>query len=329
MRMKPSSRGIDTPLVYVVVLNWNGGADTLECLASVQRVTYPGCRVLLVDNGSTDDSVAQARRQYPGLAVLENGANLGFAAGNNAGIALALAQGADYVLLLNNDTVVDPGFLEPLLAVFADDPQVGFASAKIYYYDRPDTVWFFGGAVRWANGWAYHLHPNRQDAGATYQGTRRTPLVTGCCLLARRAVFEQVGLLDPRFFLIYEDADWSVRAGRAGYKGVVVGASHIWHKVSASFRRDQPAHGTFYFTRNGLLFIHKHAPRPRSAAWQFVLSWVVGPSLREARHGESYWGRRALLRLAGVLAHLARRYAAAPVLVEWLVRGTRRVNSEQ
>src|SRR5439155_1256166 len=154
---------------------------------------YQNCRVLLVDNGSTDGSVEHVRICYPEVGIIENGKNLGFAEGNNRGLTRALACGADYVLLLNNDTVVDPGFIEPLLEAFDKDPQVGFASAKIFYYDRPTTIWFFGGGVDWSTGWAYHESPNGDDTAGTYKGTRNTPIVTGCCLMARREVFKRVG----------------------------------------------------------------------------------------------------------------------------------------
>jgi GT2 family glycosyltransferase len=250
--------------------------------------------------------------------VIQNGANLGFAKANNRGINYALATGADYIMLLTNDTVVDPGFLEPLLAAFESDVEVGFASSKIYYYDRPTIVWFFGGEINWQTGWAYHYNPNQEDTSGVYNGLRATPIVTGCCLMARRAVLEQVGLLDPRFFAYYEDTDWSVRATRAGYKGVVVAQSHIWHKVSASAKDKKVTTGTFLFVRNGLLFTRKHARGQPLVALRFTLQWVIKPSIRGALRREAFWFRLMLLRIAAVLAHCCRCYYAVPAIVQQL-----------
>lgn len=307
------------PVVFIIVLNWNGWDDTKECLSSLQKLSYSNYQVILVDNGSTDGSVEKIRSEYPTMKVIENRANLGYAEGNNRGISYALSHNADFVMLLNNDTVVAPDFLEALLEVFYEKPEVGFASPKIYYYDQPTKIWFFGGEIDWTTGWAYHKNPNGLDNSGQYQGVVTTPLVSGCCLMARREVFEQVGLLDARFFLIYEDTDWSVRATSLGYDGVVVADSHIWHKVSASFKRDLPSHGTFYFVRNGLLFIQKHSRHPLITSLKFSLLWIVKPSLLQVRHCEKLWFRYSLLRFSGLIAHLFGHYKAAPRYIHYLI----------
>ncbi len=297
------------PDIALVLLNWNGWEDTRECLQSLRAVTAP-CRIILVDNGSTDDSVERAREQFPEVEIIDNRANLGFAEGNNRGIRHALSTGADYVMLLNNDTLVDPHFLEPLVAAFDRDPAVGFASPVILYADEPEAVWFCGGEIDWRTGWAHHRQP--PDGVAPTHGITSTPIATGCCLIAARATWEQVGLFDPRFFLFWEDSDWTLRATRAGRAGVVVAESRIWHKVSRSFRRGMPTLGTFYFVRNGLLFVRKHGPRHPLVALRFLSAWALRPSLREARRREGAWLRMALLRAAGVLAYVTGSFGAAP-----------------
>lgn len=297
--------------IALVLLNWNGWEDTRECLQSLRAVTTP-CRTILVDNGSTDGSVERAREQFPEIEIVDNGVNLGFAEGNNRGIRHALSTGADYVMLLNNDTLVDPHFLEPLVAAFDRDRDVGFASPVILYADEPEAVWFCGGEIDWRSGWAYH---RQVDGGRIPErGLLPTPIATGCCLIASRETWEEVGLLDERFFLFWEDSDWTLRATRAGRAGVVVAESRIWHKVSRSFRRGMPTLGTFYFVRNGMLFVRKHGPRHPLVALRFLSAWALRPSLREARRREGAWLRMSLLRAAGVLAYVTRSFGAAPAL---------------
>lgn len=305
------------PQVFIIVLNWNGWDDTKECLLSLRELTYSNYKIVLVDNGSSDRSIELARIEFPEVKLIENGSNLGFAAGNNVAIQYALDHKADYIMLLNNDTIVDASFLEPLLSAFRDDQKVGFASPKIYYYNQPNVIWFFEGAIDWKIGWAYHKNPNQEDNLGLYQKTVETPVITGCCMLVAREVFEKIGLLDPRFFLIYEDSDWSWRATSAGYKGVSVAESHIWHKVSASFRRDMPVKGIFYFVRNNLFFIKKHAKQPIKTSLRFFWHWVVKPTLREIRQHENFWWQKLGLRLSGAVAYILHQYGIAPHYVEW------------
>lgn len=304
----------ELPLVYIVVLCWNGWEDTRECLESLRLVTRPRVRVLVVDNGSTDGTPQQVAALFPEVDLECNGRNLGFAEGSNVGIRRALADGADYVALLNNDTVVEANFLQPLLEPF-DDPGIGAVSPEIRYHDRPHVAWFSGGEIDWRTGWAYHSAP----APSREVTPRDTVIITGCCVVVPRKVFIRVGDLDERFFLIYEDTDWSVRATRAGYRSVVVPESRVLHKVSASFRRDMPTLGTFYFIRNGLLFISKHAPRRVGATARFVWLWVVRPTLGQARARQQGWPLLALLRLMALGAHLVHRYGPAPSVATRLV----------
>lgn len=297
----------DLPLVHIVLLCWNGWEDTRECLESLRRLTYPHVSVVVVDNGSTDGTPEKVAEGFPEFEVVRNGRNLGFAEGSNIGIRRALAAGADFVMLLNNDTVVHEGFLQPLLCALRD-PGIGAVSPEIRYHDRPHLTWFNGGSIDWRTGWAYHTpkHPSPQP------GATATPIITGCCMAVPRDVFLRVGVLDQRYFLIYEDTDWSVRAIRAGYRMMVVPESRVFHKVSASFRRDMPTLGTFYFTRNGLLFISKHADRPVQVTMRFVWRWVVRFSLQQARARHPGWAALALLRVMALWAHLRGRYGTAP-----------------
>jgi len=277
------------PWVVIVVLNWNGLADTLACLASLAELDYPERKVVVVDNGSTDGSVRAIRERFPTVTVLENGENLGYTGGNNAGLRYALGHGADYVLLLNNDTVVAPGFLRRLVDAAEADPRIGLVGPTIYYYDRPAIIWSAGGAIDWQRGSTRMLGLNERDRGQFGRGPRTVDFVTGCAILVRRIVPERVGLLDERFFAYYEEAEWCVRAVRAGYKIVHVPLARMWHKISPSARTDSwPVQ--YYMTRNRLLFLKATGAGPR--AWlhtliveylRTLISWTLRPRWRGKR----------------------------------------------
>lgn len=241
------------PSVAIVVLNYNGRADTLACLQSLTQVDYPHARVIVVDNGSTDGSVAAFRAAYSDLEIIETGANLGFAAGNNVGIRRALADGTDYVLLLNNDTEVAPDFLSALIHACGEDPTIGIAGPKIYYYDTPRTIWSIGGVIDWRRGCSRMRGVDEVD-----QGQFDTPVdvdfITGCALLVRREALDQAGLLDERFGMYYEETEWCVRIARAGWRVVTVPQSVLWHKIRPN-QQDQSPRITYYMTRNRLLFL--------------------------------------------------------------------------
>jgi len=263
------------PKVVIIILNWNNAADTLACLDSVFRSDYPNFHVLVVDNGSTDGSPEAVRAAYPTVTLIENGANLGYAEGNNVGIRHALAHGADYVLLLNNDTLVAPDMLAKLLAVAEADAQIGIVGPLICYYDPPDVVWNAGNAIDWQEGNVMNL---RGDESCDKVGTQpyAVDYVSGCALCIRRSVIEQVGLLDARFFIYYEETDWCVRTRRAGYIVMMVPGARIWHKVSSTMGIASPP-TTYYMTRNQFLFYARHT---RGLARAALLSRLL---LRELR----------------------------------------------
>jgi GT2 family glycosyltransferase len=222
----------DFPLVYIIVLTWNGKADTLDCLRSLQNLSYPTARILVVDNASNDGTAAAIRSSFPNVELICNDSNLRFAGGNNVGIEYSLKRGADYILLLNNDTVVDSDFLTVLVQKAKEDRRIGIAGPKIYY-NESDCIWFAGGRIEWWKGWVSHIGIHEPDEHQ-YDIPREVDYITGCCMLLKREVINAVGTLDEKFYLYGEDVDWCIRARRAGFKVVYVPLSHIWHKVSAS-----------------------------------------------------------------------------------------------
>jgi hypothetical protein len=219
--------------VAVIIVNWNRKDDTLACLESLARVTYPRFRIILVDNGSDDGSAEAVRSLFPHVMVIALPQNLRFAGGNNVGLREVLARGDEYALLLNNDTTVEPDFLQPLVAAAENDPAVGLVGPKILYYNRPHVIWFAGGVIRPTFGYVRHYGQRKPDNGCWDQ-PRSVSFLTGCCLLIRREALEKVGLLDEGYYLYSEDADYCLRATRAGYTLWYEPKSRVYHKVSSS-----------------------------------------------------------------------------------------------
>jgi hypothetical protein len=253
----------------IIILNWNGLADTLECLESLARLDYADYEVVVVDNGSTDRSVETIRARFPHVALIETGENLGFAEGNNVGLRYALDQAADYVLLLNNDTVVDPGLLTALVKVMERDGEIGVASPLVFHYGVLDEIWAAGAVINWADGSTQRLRAGER-AGKD-ESICDADFVTGCALLTKREVVEKTGFLDADYYLYYEEVDWCVRAHKQGYRIVCVPQAKIWHKTSRSIGASSPL-VSYYMTRNALLLLRKHL-----AGVQYVLS--VGRNL--------------------------------------------------
>jgi hypothetical protein len=299
------------PKVAVIILNWNGKDQTLDCLASLRQLDYPEYEVVVVDNASEDGSVQAVRVSYPEVTVIENRKNLGFAQGNNVGMKYALSS-ADYVLLLNNDTVVAPQFLKSLIGAAETDPQIGMAGPTIYYFDRPQIIWSAGGAIDWKHGSTRMLHLDEEDCGQLEAQPHPVDFVTGCALLIKASVIRQVGLLDPRFFAYYEETEWCVRAARAGFHILHVPQAHIWHKISAQARETSPlVH--YYMTRNRLLFLKCAHTGPGPILWTLV--WDYGRTLLSWSLRRKWKGKVMLRRmmLKAILDSCRNRYGPAEI----------------
>jgi GT2 family glycosyltransferase len=187
----------------------------------------------VVDNASSDGSVESIRSAFPGVEILLLAENRRFAGGNNAGIRYALGQGAEFIVLLNNDTTVDALFLDRLVDTFRSHPKAGMVAPKIYYHHQPDTLWYAGGDVSFWTGTMRHRGIRERDCGQ-YDITCDTGYATGCCVLTSRQILEQIGLIDESYFMYTEDADWSLRARRAGYRVLYEPRAKVWHKISVS-----------------------------------------------------------------------------------------------
>lgn len=269
------------PLTYIIVLTWNGWEDTEECLKSLNLVLEEGIRAVVVDNGSTDGTPEKVRSQFPGIEVVENGSNLGFPAGNNVGIRKALDEGASYVILLNNDTVVDRDFARELEAAAGRDPRIGLVTSKIFYNDRPNVIWFAGGDFSTWTGRSTHAGFGESDRGQ-FDTVEDIGRPCGCSLLATRAFIENVGLMDEDLFLYGEEIEWVLRARRQGYRCVLAPRSKVWHKVSSGSGGARSGNNLYYYIRNMLYILNKHAPcrtRLLAQARKLLVSVVVTLSM--------------------------------------------------
>ena len=238
--------------VAVVVLNWNGWQDTLTCLSSLLALEGPAPKLLVVDNGSSDDSVAQIKAKMPELELIQTGANLGFGGGCNAGIRQALADGAEYVWLVNSDATVDPAALSALLQVAHDQPAAGAIGSVLYEMDTPHAIQLWGGGR--VNLW---LGFSRHQANAA-----SVDFISGASLFLRSAALSEVGLFDDtRFFMYWEDADLAFRLRRAGWQLAVAEKSRLWHRQSASLGKNSPLLDQ-YFTQSAVRFFRQYAFLP-------------------------------------------------------------------
>jgi GT2 family glycosyltransferase len=297
------------PKVAVVILNWDGWSDTVECLDSLYTISYPCYTVVVVDNHSTDESVDKIREYCQGekkinselkdndnfnsikifeygedytnlsenlneindllpsekLVFLRNKENYGFAGGNNVGISFALdVILADYVLLLNNDTVVDPDFLTEMVNLAESDDKIGFVGPKTYFYNKKDTIQAAGGGnIDFTHGVAVELAFNHQYQG-DFNFNCELEYIGGSCLLVKKEVIEKIGLLKKEYFMYWEDVEWCFRGREYGYKSFYAYKSNIWHKYGTS---SLTSFKIYYLNRSRLYFIKEHAQLNQKASF--------------------------------------------------------------
>jgi GT2 family glycosyltransferase len=296
------------PLIVIVILNTNRREDTLECLHSLAKSTYDRFRIIVLDNHSTDGSALAIRTAFPTVQVIELSENLGYAGNNNVGIQAALDQGAAWVFVLNEDTVLAPDCLAQLVQVGESDPQIGIVGPMVYHHNEPTIIQSAGGRLgpHWES---IHIAKNEPDLGQ-FQAPHQVEWISGCGILLRRAVIEQVGMLDARFFYYWEETEWCVRAAKAGWQIVHVPQARLWHKGVQRDYQPKPSL-TYYSTRNRLLLLAKH--RAPLAAWvrawtqilRTLASWTIKPQWRSMReHRDAMW--------RGMLDFLRRRWGPMP-----------------
>ncbi len=264
--------------VSIIILNWNGKNDTLECLESLSRIDYRNYEVILVDNGSTDGSLEDARARFKNTVIIENKENKGFCAANNIGIRYALGHGAEYLFILNNDTVVEPGIIHDLMDALSQREQLSVVSPLIAYYDDRKKMQFSGCMIDWGNGdlcrqyeWEYI---------ASQKGLLEIDFASWCAIFLKREAIDRVGLLDEDFFAYYEDVEWGVRGAQLGIKSFLYPKVLVYHKGSRATGGVYSASVYFYLFRNRFILIKKHAPFLRKI--QFSVTYVFD-SVKKSR----------------------------------------------
>ncbi|HJZ55191.1 MAG TPA: glycosyltransferase family 2 protein [Gemmataceae bacterium] len=251
-----------TPNVWLVVVNFNGLEDTRKCLRSLTELSPPAS-VVVVDNASHDDPTAVLHAEFPWVHVLRSTVNGGWSGGNNTGIRFALARGAGFVVLLNNDTVVHPQLVGRLLAAAAANPGFGILGSVIRYMDEPDAVMTDGVVFNRPGYPGFFQRQPVPERETDPPAVAEVDIVNGCCLMVRSEVFRRVGLIDNRFFLIHEEADFCLRVREVGFRCGLLAEGLVWHKGSSAFKQSGKRWQRYYDTRNLALLLSKHLARSR------------------------------------------------------------------
>jgi len=246
------------PNVYIILLNWNGYELTKDCILSLLNIEYANYQIVVVDNGSEDDSYSKLCRKFEDkVKFISNKTNLGFTGGNNVGIKYAVENNADYVLVLNNDTIVDKPFLNEMIKIGESKPEIGILGSKIYYFSDPDIIWFSGGSFNKFKCATSVNGMGIKDNGI-FDKLIDVDYITGCALLVKSAVIDKIGHLNEDYFNYAEDADFCFRAKKAGYRVVFVPTSKIWHKVASSMKGNYSPFYLYFQSKNRLFLVKKN-----------------------------------------------------------------------
>jgi len=281
------------PIVTSIIINSGHQTDILECLASLFRGSYPNNKVIVLDYHLANESLNAIREIYPDVQVVELEKNLGYAGNNNVGIDIALEQGAEWIFILNDDVVLDPGCLTELMAIGENDPEIGVVGPLVYHHDEPNVIQSAGGLL--GNYWqSQHLGKNELDHGQ-YIDPHHVEWISGCAIMVRGKAIELAGMLDQNYFMYWEETEWCIRIRRVGWKVMHVPQAKIWHKGVRRNYQPTPSF-TYYGTRNHLLTLSKHkAPlHAKIFTWmqlvRTMVSWSIKPKwLHKREHRDAMW----------------------------------------
>jgi GT2 family glycosyltransferase len=306
-----------TPRVAVLILTWNRVDELVPCLQSFAHVDYPNYQIIVMDNGSVDETAETVRREFPDVTLLENGENLGFCKGNNVGIRWALEHDFDYFMLLNSDTVLTPSLLSRLVEVMSSDDRIGIAGAKNLLLENPEYTWGKYGVVSWGPMLVRTVGRFEPDDKLD-ESPRDVDWVIGNACMMSRASLQAVGLFDEEFWQCNEDVDWCYRARRAGFRVVYVDSAAILHKggSSADITRKQVFSYGYFIGRNAFMFARKHATLAQKVLlfanmWIGLLGRIAFFTLDNTKN--AILGQRAFTR--GMLDGMRGRFTPAEITV--------------
>jgi len=253
------TRSYENTKVFIIILNWNTADFTIACLNSLAHLTYPSYEIVLVDNGSTDGSDEVVRAAFPDVTFIRTVENKGYSGANNLGINYALEHQAEYLWLLNNDTIIDPHALTHMVDFAESDHTIGMVGSKIFFYDEPEVLWYAGGNFDVEKGGiTSHIGWGQRDTGQ-YNDITDVGYVSGCSLLVKREVIEKIGLMPEEYNIYFEETDWNFQAQQAGFRTVVAQQSLVWHKIKR--KGEYLVRFVYYMTRNRFLLIYKICPK--------------------------------------------------------------------
>lgn len=245
------------PLVYIVLVNYNGYKDTIECIESLKNIEYKNYKIIVVDNASSDESIDILSKQYNDIKLIKSKENLGFSGGNNLGIKEAVDKKAEFILLLNNDTTVEPNFLNNIVFKSIEDKNVGMAIGKILYYKEKNKIWYGGGEIVDKKGDSIHIGFNEDKDYIKSNEIRYVSFATGCYMLIKVDAIKRIGIMPEEYFLYYEDTDYSMKFNQENLKILYYPDSVIYHKVSSS-TGNMSSLSQYYYARNRLIFINQN-----------------------------------------------------------------------
>jgi hypothetical protein len=269
---------MNTKNISVVLLNYKGAVDTIACLSSLQKVNYSSLNIIIVDNASPDNSLQQIEnyilteglsyryfqsskdtanpRVRKFITIIQSGTNNGYGHGNNIGIKYALDSDADYVLVLNNDTIVDTNFLKPMVEMCEGDSSIGIASCKINFYDNPERIWYHGGEITPFFSKVVHFNFNEKDDGQVKK--KDITFISGCLWLIPRKVLLDVGYINEDYFMYVEDVEYCHRVLKKGYTLKVCESSQIYHKAASSSGGHESEFSVYWSAKNYIRFINEN-----------------------------------------------------------------------
>jgi GT2 family glycosyltransferase len=312
------------PSVHVVILNWNGLQDSLECLGSLTAQNYPCLVIHVIDNGSKENESEIIRQHYPDVNVITLPQNLGFCGGNNVGIRQALDSGADYVMILNNDTIAPPTLIKDLLETMKSLQDVGAVSPVILHYPDKEKIWFAGSIWEPETAGFRHLLSGHSRNEVKETEPYLTQYACGCCLLSSASVLRAVGLLDEKYFAYYDEADWCSRMSQLGLQCYVIPKATLYHKVS---RSTPGIIATYLMSRNRLIWMRDYLTRKeRWKSYPYLLResvWNVVNTLRKNSPKGALSKAHSKAMLRGILDYSRRKLGIWPKDIEKLANSGR------